>query len=254
MTRSRSSTAASVAVLLEAADHAEVDEAALDRAGPAGCPGAGRVEEAVPVEHADDGDGAEVDEAVALGLAERVRKRVGWLVPLEQLMQRTLRALRPGRCAGRRCPACPGSSRRRSRVVGLAPQVHLAQGVLHELADDAPRLVARHQACRIRLNQRSSTASRSSSSRIPGLTILRITLSPVSVVARWVCAMEADPIGSGSTSRKSSSSGSCRSFSTIRRIRSNGTTGSRSSRFCSSLVSSSGRMSCRRLRICPSLM
>jgi hypothetical protein len=45
---------------------------------------------------------------------------------------------------------------------------------------------------------RSRIASRFSVSRMPGLTTLMITESPSSVVARWIWAIEAEPVGMGS--------------------------------------------------------
>ncbi len=64
---------------------------------------------------------------------------------------------------------------------------------------------------------RSRMASRVSVSRIPGLTTLMITESPSRVVARWIWAIEAEPVGIGSTQEYISPIGRWTSASMIRR-------------------------------------
>ncbi len=49
---------------------------------------------------------------------------------------------------------------------------------------------------------RSSRASRRRVSGIPGFTTLMTTSSPSRVVARWICAIEAEPSGSGSIQKQ----------------------------------------------------
>ena len=70
----------------------------------------------------------------------------------------------------------------------------------------------------------------------PGLTTLRITSSPSSVVARWIWPIDAEPMRIGSIQENIESTGRSRSFSMISGRRSKGTTGRRSSRFLSSSV------------------
>ena len=94
------------------------------------------MEEAVAVDHADDRRRAEVDQAVAVGVGEALGLgRVG-LVAGEVLHGQQVRAAR--------LPVDPREDHVRLvlevgleglGVVGLQPQVHLAQGVVDELVD-----------------------------------------------------------------------------------------------------------------------
>ena len=87
-----------------------------------------------------------------------------------------------------------------------------------------------------------------------GLTTLRITSSPSTVVAAWICPMDALPSGFGSMEVNISSMGRPSPFATRSLYSGNGITGSRSSRFFSSSVMNGGSRSSLSASTWPSLM
>ena len=86
-----------------------------------------------------------------------------------------------------------------------------------------------------------------------GLTTLRITSSPSTVVAGWIWPMEALPSGLGSMCENISSTGRPSPLATRSRYSGNGMTGSRSSRFLSSSVMNGGSRSSRSASTWPEL-
>ncbi len=96
--------------------------------------------------------------------------------------------------------------------------------------------------------------SRASRSRTPGRSTLTATWRPSGVTARWTCATEAEPIGSGSTEANRLSSGRPKLASISRRIAAKGTGGTLSCKVIRLRAASSPTMSGRVASAWPSLI
>ena len=213
------------------------------------------VEEAVAVDHPDDRGGAEVDQF--LSGFPRQRLRLGSVGP-QAVDELHAQHPRPGQLGVHRREDDAGQvqevRRERLDVVGFLPQVHLALRVVHELVDDAPRLVAREHPLEDRAERAEQAGIAAQGFGNPGLH----HLDDHGIAGQGGSAVD---LGDRRRPERLRVDGQEQLREGPAEIalhqlakRSNGTTGSRSSRFFSSSVIGRGSRSSRRLRIWPSLM